>query len=256
LIDEYWERFERKGERMKRIMLVLLAIVMLGGCMTFNEKMLRKVDIPKQQNPEVIVEIQKGDFVQTLNGNPLRRDTSTRAVLDEVVDTMMNRWKDKGLIADFGPAEKLTKKPDFTLFIRGARHEEGSEFLAILCGATLDIIPASSKLIYELDVILVNNKTQRHYLVKVKNGATMWMQIIFLPLFPIYKKGIHDMMMDMADYAYDELRQQGAFNWSRQQEVRQQSIPSEITRLEKPNNINSDCFFFRGDESCQFGGWV
>jgi hypothetical protein len=211
-IDEYWEKFERKGERMKRIILVLLAMVMLGGCMTYNEKMLRKVDIPKQQNPQVIVEIRKGDFVETLNGNPLRQGTSTRAVLNEVVDTMMNRWKDKGLIADFGPAEKWTKKPDFTLFISGARHEEGSEFLATLCGTTLGIIPASSKLIYELGVILANNKTQRLYLVKVKNGATMWMQIIFLPLFPISKKGIHEMMIDMADYAYDELRQQGAFD--------------------------------------------
>jgi hypothetical protein len=224
---------------MKTIMLVLLAMVMLGGCMTFNEAMLPKVDIPKQQNPEVILEIQKGNFVQTLNGAPLRQDTSERAALNEVVEKMMNRWKERGLIADFGPAEKLNKKPDFTLIVSGARHEEGSEFLAILCGTTLDIIPASSKLTYELDLILVNHKIQRHYLVKVKNGVTMWMQLIFLPLFPIYKTGINNMMIDMADYAYDELKKQGAFVLSRQQEVHNNPCRLNSTTQET-NNINSD----------------
>jgi hypothetical protein len=57
-------------------------------------------------------------------------------------------------------------------------------------------------------------------------------KLIFLPLFPIYKTGTNNMMIDMADYAYDDLKQQGAFNWSKQQEAPQQSIPSEMTRVE------------------------
>jgi hypothetical protein len=44
----------------------------------------------------------------------------------------------------------------------------------------------------------------------------MWMHIIFLPLFPIYSVGSDSAMVDMADYTYDQLKQQGAFNWSRQ----------------------------------------
>jgi hypothetical protein len=38
----------RQRENIIKTMLVLLAMVMLSGCMTFNEAMLRKVHIPKQ----------------------------------------------------------------------------------------------------------------------------------------------------------------------------------------------------------------
>jgi len=223
---------------MKKIILVLLAMVVLSGCMTFNEAMLRKVDIPKQQNPEVIVETKTGDLVQKFNGTPKRGVMSGTTVLNAVVKSMMNRWKKKGLIAEFGVAGKLDKKPDFTLIVSGVRDEEGSMLGAVLCGITLYIIPTSSTLIYDLDVELVNNKTQQHYFVKVKNGATTWMEIIFLPLFPIFWIGGHNALVDMADYAYDELKQQGAFNWSRQQKAPQtrhvESAPSETTRPGKP----------------------
>jgi cell shape-determining protein MreC len=36
-IDEYWERFERKGKSMKKIILVLLVMVMLSGCNIIEE---------------------------------------------------------------------------------------------------------------------------------------------------------------------------------------------------------------------------
>ncbi len=219
-------------------MLVVLVMVVLSGCMTFNEAMLRKVDIPKQQNPDAIVETKAGDLVQKFNGTPKRGVMSGTTVLNAVVKSMMNRWKKKGLIADFGAAGKLDKKPDFTLIVSGIRDEEGSVLGAVLCGITLYIIPTSSTLIYDLDVELVNNKTQQHYFVKVKNGVTTWMEIIFLPFFAISWIGSHNMMVDMADYAYDELKQQGAFNWSRQQKAPQtrhvEPTPSETTRPEKP----------------------
>jgi hypothetical protein len=40
--------------------------------MTFNEAMLRKVHIPKQENPKVIVETKTGDLVQKFIGTPKR----------------------------------------------------------------------------------------------------------------------------------------------------------------------------------------
>jgi len=222
----------------KKIMLVLMAMVMLSGCMTFNEAMLRKVDIPKQQNPEVIVETKTGELVQKFNSTPKRGVLSGTTVLNAVIKSMMNRWKKKGLIADFGSAGKLDKKPDFTLIISGVRDEEGSILGAVLCGLTLYIIPNSSTLIYDLDVELVNNKTQQHYFVKVKNGVTTWTEIIFLPFFAIFWVGGHNALVDMAEYAYDELKQQGAFNGGRQQKAPQtrpiESTPSETTRPEKP----------------------
>ena len=94
---------------MKKIMLVLSAMVMLSGCMTFNEAMLRKVDIPKQKNPELIVETKTGDLVQKYNGTPNRGVMSGTTVLNAVVKSMMIRWKKKGLIADFGTAGSWTR---------------------------------------------------------------------------------------------------------------------------------------------------
>ena len=199
---------------MKKIIFVLLAMAVLSGCMTFNEAMLRKVDIPKQQNPEAIVETKTGDFVQKFNGVPNRGVMSGTTVLNAVTKSMMMRWKKKGLIADYGVAGKLDKEPSFTLIVSGVRDEEGSVLGAVLCGITLYIIPTSYTLIYDLDVELVNNKTQQHYVVKVKNGVTTWMEIIFLPFFAISWVGSHNMMVDMADYAYDELKKQGAFNFN------------------------------------------
>jgi hypothetical protein len=201
---------------MKKMMVlsVMLAMAVLSGCMTFNEAMLRKVDIPKQQNPEAIVETKTGDFVQKFNCVPNRGVMSGTTVLNAVTKSMMMRWKKKGLIADYGVAGKLDKEPSFTLIVSGVRDEEGSVLGAVLCGITLYIIPTSYTLIYDLDVELVNNKTQQHYVVKVKNGVTTWMEIIFLPFFAISWVGSHNMMVDMADYAYDELKKQGAFNFN------------------------------------------
>src|SRR5512135_1336262 len=109
---------------MKNLLMVPLAMVMLSGCMTFNENMLRKVDVPKRQNPEVIVETKTGNLVQRYNGSPNKGVLSGTTVLDAVIKSMMNRWKNRGVVADFGPAGKLDKKPDFTLIVSGVRDEE------------------------------------------------------------------------------------------------------------------------------------
>jgi len=221
-IDGYWERFERNGIKpqwnlkegnMKSKIFCLLAgvLMMVSGCMTFNEKMLKTTDIPKQQNPTFLIETKFGELVQRHNGTPNRGVLSGTTVLKAVSKSMMGRWKSKGLISNYAVSGDLKQEPDFTLTLSGVRDEESSILLAVLCGLTLLVIPSNATLIYNLDVDLVDNKTQKGYSVKVKNGITTWTEIIFLPFLPIFWVGSHNAMNDMADYAYEELRKQGAF---------------------------------------------
>ena len=74
------------------------------------------------------------------------------------------------------------------------------------------LIPSSSTLTYDLNLEFVNNHTQKHFTVKAKNGVTTWMQILLLPALPVSWIGANNMINDVADYTYDELRKQGAFN--------------------------------------------
>jgi len=198
---------------MKSKIFCLLAgvLMMVSGCMTFNEKMLKTTDIPKQQNPTFLIETKFGELVQRHNGTPNRGVLSGTTVLKAVSKAMMGRWKNKGLISDYAVSGDLKQEPDFTLTLSGVRDEESSILLAVLCGLTLLVIPSNATLIYNLDVDLVDNKTQKGYSVKVKNGITTWTEIIFLPFLPIFWVGSHNAMNDMADYAYEELRKQGAF---------------------------------------------
>jgi hypothetical protein len=72
---------------MKKLLVIMWAIVMLSGCMTFNQKMLPKVDIPKQENPAIIVETKTGDFVTTFYGASKRGDMSKNRI-GRVIKTM------------------------------------------------------------------------------------------------------------------------------------------------------------------------
>ncbi len=125
---------------------------------------------------------------------------------------MMIRWKNKDIIADYDFAGELKKLPDYTLTVSGERNEDSSIIGAVLCGLTLMLIPSSSTLTYDLNLEFVNNHTQKHFTVKAKNGVTTWMQILLLPALPVSWIGANNMINDVADYTYDELRKQGAFN--------------------------------------------
>ena len=73
------------------------------------------------------------------------------------------------------------------------------------------LLPSSSTLIYDLNLEFTNNHTQKHYTVKAKNAVTTWMQILLFPALPFSWIGSNNMLNDIADYSYDELRKQDAF---------------------------------------------
>ena len=124
---------------------------------------------------------------------------------------MLKRWKSQDLIADYGVSGKINKSPEYTMTINGIRNEDGSIAGSIFTGLTLYLIPSSQTLTYDLDVDFVNNKAKKRYNSKVKNALTNWQQILLLPATPFFWVGSSNMMSDMGDYLYEDLRKQGAF---------------------------------------------
>jgi len=201
-----------KNTRMKQSVIIGI-IVSLTGCMTVNEGMLRKVNVVPPQKQGMTVEIKTGELIQKLNGTGQNQGVfSGTTVLDGVGKSMMARWKSKDIIADYGSSGDLKKNPDYTLTLSGVRNEDGSMAGAVLSGLTLMLLPSSSTLTYDLNLDFVNNHTQKQYTVKAKNAVTTWMQILLLPALPFSWIGGSNMLNDIADYSYDELNKQGAFN--------------------------------------------
>ena len=97
---------------MKQLM-VLGLLVILTGCVTVNEEMLRKVSISPPQKQTMTVEVKTGELVQKLNGEGQNRGVlSGTTVLNAVAKSMMVRWKNKDIIADYGFSGELKKEPD------------------------------------------------------------------------------------------------------------------------------------------------
>lgn len=198
---------------MKKILLLFCLSILLVGCVTINEEMLRKVTIIPPQNPAMTVEIKSGELIQQFNGEgkssgPLSGTT----VMNAMAKGIMIRWKDQDLIADYAFPGELKKDPDYTAIFSGTRNEEGSIAMAILSGLTFMIIPTSSTLTYDLNLEFVNNNTQKHYFAKAKNAVTTWFDIFLLPALPFSMIGAINSNRDIADHLYDELRKQGAFS--------------------------------------------
>lgn len=187
-------------------------LLALTGCVTVNEGMLRKVSISPPQQQQTTIEIKTGELIQKFNGEGQNRGVlSGTTVLNALGKSMMARWKNKDVIADYGFSDELKKEPDYTITLSGVRNEDGSIAGAVLSGLTLMLIPSSSTLTYDLNLDFVNNHTQKQYTVKAKNAVTTWIQILLLPALPFSWIGSNNMINDIADYSYDELRKQGAF---------------------------------------------
>jgi hypothetical protein len=169
--------------------------------------------LPPPQNKGGLVEFKTGELIQTLNGEGKNRGVlSGTTVLDSVGSGIMSRWKSKDIIADYGSSGELNREPDYTITLSGVKDENGSIAAAILSGIAFMLIPTSSTVTYDLQFDLTNNHTHKHYTTKAKNAVTTWSQILLLPALPFSWIGSSNMISDIADYAYDDLNKQGAFN--------------------------------------------
>lgn len=192
----------------------LLSVSLLSGCVSINEEMLRKVEVTPPQNNLPIIEVKTGELVQKFNGKGDNRGVlSGTTVLNAIGKSMMTRWQNQDLIDDYGFSGDLEQNPDYTLTLSGVRNEDGSIAGAVLTGISLFLIPTSSTLTYDLNIEVTNNHTQEKHAVKAKNAVTTWMQLLLFPAVPFSWIGSNNMINDIADYSYEELRKQGAFSY-------------------------------------------
>jgi cell division protein YceG involved in septum cleavage len=197
---------------MKNLIVVSLFLV-LSGCMTVNEGLIRKVDVPEASNKNLLVEIKPGELVQKLNGQGVNQGVlSGTTVLNAISKSMVLKWKQKGLISDYGFAGDLEANPDYTLLISGTKNEDANMTAAFLSGMALMLIPTTSTLTYDLDAELIDNKTGKHYKSKAKNAVTTWVQILLFPAIPFAWIGTDNMIGDMSMFYYDDFKKQGAFS--------------------------------------------
>lgn len=196
---------------MKKIALLSMALG-LTGCMTVNEGLLRRTEIPENSKNDILIELKSGELIQKHNGQGINQGVlSGTTVINNVGKSFLSLWKSKGVISDYGVAGDLEKSPDYTLMLSGVKNEDSNLTIAVLSGLAFGLIPVSATLTYDLDVDLVNNRTQQHFKTKVKNAVTTWTQILLLPALPFSFIGSYNMLSDMSAYTYDELYKQGAF---------------------------------------------
>ncbi len=197
---------------MKPFFLALAVVSLLSGCVSVNEKMVRKTGpiAPPSQPP--VVELKMGEFIQKLNGEGDHRGVvSNQTVQRTVGDKILGRWQSKGLISGFGLPGQLTGDPRYTLTIGGERNEDMSWAGSVFTGLSLYLIPSSTTITYDLALVLTDNKTGKQYTSKIKNGATIYQQLFLIPAIPFSLAGMNGAIDDIADYAFVDFQKQGAF---------------------------------------------
>ena len=196
----------------RRDLLTLAIAASLTGCVTFNEQMLPKRDAPPPA-ARGVVEWNVGDVRQLLNGETSPGGlASTQSGVSAFGQGMLNRWKSRELIADYGRAGELKSPPAYRLKLSGEIQESASILGSVVTGLSLFLIPSSSTLTYNLKADFTDIARNRTWTVPIRNGSTTWMQILLFPATPFGWMGASHMIEDTADYLYAELHKQGAFD--------------------------------------------
>ncbi|MFM2007793.1 MAG: hypothetical protein RLZZ09_3448 [Pseudomonadota bacterium] len=212
----------------RRDLLALAISASLTGCVTFNEQMLPKRDAPPPP-ARGVVEWSVGDVKQLLNGESSPGGlASTQSGVSAFGQGMLNRWKSRELIADYGRAGELKTPPAYRLKLSGQIQESASILGSVATGLSLFLIPSSSTLTYNLKAEFTDLARNQTWTVPIRNGSTTWMQILLFPATPFGWMGASHMIEDTADYLYAELHKQGAFSASTRPPARAGVAPDNV----------------------------
>lgn len=183
-----------------------------AGCATYNDKLIKKVDIQPPQKRSV-VSYSAGEVQQLHNGTTSPGglvDTSTAT--NALMQLMLTRWEDKGIVSSFGKPGDLKTPSDYDLSLSGQIQEQGSMLGAFITGFTMYLIPSSFTMTYQMEASLTDTHTKKLYKVPFRNATTIWQQIFLAFVAPFSESGTIGMANDTADYLYSEFKKQGAFN--------------------------------------------
>lgn len=193
-------------------------IIFLSGCMTFNGAELPLRQLPKYDSFRPLISTEIGEIKLLYNGaDGLKPTMSGHKVGKRALKAVLRRWKAKKLIDDYDPPEKLNRKPDYKLKIKGTQNEQGDFFSAYKSGYTFFLFPSSYSLNWEWTFQLINLKTNEQFEVSTKNSVMGRVHLIFLPLFPFSIVGQRNADNMLSCYVYDEFKKQGAWHFSTKQ---------------------------------------
>ncbi len=196
---------------MMKVLAMMMVSAAVGGCMTFNEAMLRPAPISPPARA-VAVEVRVGDFAQTRNGEGKNEGLTSNATLaNQLNKLIMRRWESKGVVSQYGAPGDLKVQADYAFTLSGRRDEDSSFMGAFFSGLTLMLIPSTSSLTFDLQGDLEDLRTGRHYQAKAKNATTTVMELLFLPALPVFWLGSQHTHEDIADALYGQFQAQGAF---------------------------------------------
>ena len=196
---------------MKKSCSLLLFVLLVSGCMNFNH-----VDIPEVKNKKPrtkpTIGIKVGDFKQYCDGDIDTKDIVSNEKMGlNCLAGLLNPWKEGKLIKGYQPIGKFKKIPDYTLVLNGAINKDSSTALNIASTLTLFIIPSYATASFDLSFILINNKNKEEFRANLKTSFTTWVNIIFLPVFPLFWIRMDNRINDRAMFLYHQFKEQGAF---------------------------------------------
>ncbi|HJO93945.1 MAG TPA: hypothetical protein QF753_11130 [Victivallales bacterium] len=180
--------------------------------MNFN-----KNTIPQVQNkvpitkPDIAVKV--GDFKQYYNGKiDTRGIISNKKMGENCIKGLLDPWMQDKFINNFMSEKQYKKTADYTLVLNGKLHEKSSPTLNIISILTLFIVPSYVKTEFDLSLELTDNKTKQVYKQPFKASFTVWKDLIFLPLFPVFWIRMDNRRFDKSMYLYHNFIKQGTFN--------------------------------------------
>ena len=197
---------------MKKLLLTVFTALLLSGCMNFNKFDIPDVtiDVPKSKP---IIGLVVGNFKQYDNGSPISsKIISNKDMGMNCMRGLLDPWKKNELIGDFAPLEKLKKNPDYILTINGTIDENSSNALNIISLLTVFIVPAYQDVDFKLSFVLTDNKNGKDFEGNFDNAFTIWKNLIFLPVCPLFWVRMDRRIYKRSMFLYSKFAKQGAFN--------------------------------------------
>ena len=196
--------------RIRQLPLLSLLLVVLSGCVTIAGKNLEPISPPPPERHGT-VEYTIGDFAFTLDGGKMISSTKAGRIL---TDNILKRWKKSGYIDDYTYVKSgdFTGNADYQLTLSGSQYGESSIAMQILSGLTLLVLPNSTNVKYDIQYVLEDVASGSRYSAAVQDSYKEWTELLLIVALPVSARGANATMNVMADHAYDQLREKGAFS--------------------------------------------
>ena len=186
-----------------------LLFLSLNGCMTFSGDNLAEI-APITPITSPSIEISVGDFTSHIEGDNLVKDNKAGRVIN---DEIMENWKDNKYISDFTYAknEITSSNVQYSLILRGHQQDTASTLMQFISAITFLLIPATTETSYDLIYELEELKTGKKYTAKVADTISTTTWLIYFPALPFSSIGANKTFERIAEHAYQDFVNQGAF---------------------------------------------